>query len=264
MGCGSDKHEQVREAYARAAGSVGGSDAERASLAVGYSDTDITEAGDSANLGLACGNPQAIANIVAGEVVVDLGSGAGFDALLVAPKLGPSGRFIGVDMTPAMLERARINSVNAGCADVVEFREGLIEALPVTSATVDVVISNCVINLSPDKPKVFAEIFRVLKPGGRIAISDIALDRPLPAELRASGDAWNACLGGAVTWAEYEAIIQHAGFKGVRHTRVSAASLLGSCGNDPLTQELIASAQPEMLQQVMSSVFSYSITARKP
>lgn len=261
--CGNeDKHAQVREAYAGV--SVGGSDAKRATLAVGYSDADIAEAGDSANLGLACGNPQAIADIVEGEVVLDLGSGAGFDALLVAPKLGSSGRFIGVDMTPAMLERARVNSVNAGYAGIVEFREGLIEALPVTSATVDVAISNCVINLSPDKPKVFAEIFRVLKPGGRIAISDIVLDRALPAELKANGDAWNACLGGAVTWAEYEAIIQEAGFEGLRYTRVNAASLLNSCGNDPLTQQLIASAEPEMLRQVMSSVFSYSITAHKP
>ena len=261
---GGEQRTQIREAYARAAQTVGGTDAKRATLAVGYSDADISQAGDSANLGLACGNPQAIADIVAGEVVLDLGSGAGFDALLVAPKLGPSGRFIGVDMTPAMLERARINSVNAGYAGIVEFREGLIEALPVGSATVDVAISNCVINLSPDKPQVFAEIFRVLKPGGRIAISDIALDRALPPELAASGDAWNACLGGAVTWAEYEAIIEAAGFEDIRHTRVSAASLLSSCGNDPLTQQLIASAEPEMLRQAMGSVFSYSITARKP
>lgn len=259
-----EQHTQIREAYARAAQSVGGSDAKRATLAVGYSDADLGQAGDSANLGLACGNPQAIADIVAGEVVLDLGSGAGFDALLVAPKLGPSGRFIGVDMTPAMLERARINSVNAGYAGIVEFREGLIEALPVGSATVDVAISNCVINLSPDKPQVFSEIFRVLKPGGRIAISDIALDRPLPAELAASGDAWNACLGGAVTWSQYEAIIKAAGFEDIRHTRVSAASLLSSCGNDPLTQRLIASAEPEMLRQAMDSVYSYSITAHKP
>jgi len=263
-GGNGDQHVQVREAYARAAQSAGGSDAKRATLAVGYSDADISQAGDSANLGLACGNPQAIADIVAGEVVLDLGSGAGFDALLVAPKLGASGRFIGVDMTPAMLERARINSVNAGCAGIVEFREGLIEALPVGSATVDVAISNCVINLSPDKPQVFSEIFRVLKPGGRIAISDIALDRPLPSELAESGDAWNACLGGAVTWSEYEAIIKAAGFEDVRHTRVSAASLLSSCGSDPLTQQLIASAEPEMLRQAMDSVYSYSITARKP
>lgn len=259
---GEEKHAQVREAYAGV--SAGGRDAKRATLAVGYSDADIDEAGESANLGLACGNPQAIAGIVEGEVVLDLGSGAGFDALLVAPKLGSSGRFIGVDMTPEMLERARTNSVNAGYAGILEFREGLIEALPVISATVDVAISNCVINLSPDKPQVFAEIFRVLKPGGRIAISDIVLDRPLPAELRASGEAWNACLGGAVTWEEFETIIQAAGFEGLHYTRVSAASLLSSCGNDPLTQQLIASAEPEMLRQVMSSVFSYSITAHKP
>lgn len=265
-GCcgGGEQHAQVREAYGRAVQTVDGSDAKRATLAVGYSDADIRQAGGVSNFGLACGNPQAIADIVAGEVVLDLGSGAGFDALLVAPKLGSSGRFIGVDMTPAMLERARVNSVNAGYAGVVEFREGLIEALPVRSSTVDVVISNCVINLSPDKPRVFAEIFRVLKPGGRIAISDIALDRALPAELAASGDAWNACLGGAVTWAEYETMLLASGFQSVAHTRVSAASLLTSCGNDPLTQRLIASAEPEMLRQAMSSVYSYSITARKP
>ncbi len=260
-------HAQVREAYAKAADTpTDGSEAlaQQAARAVGYSATDVSEAGSNANLGLACGNPQAIAQIQPGEVVLDLGSGAGFDALIAAPKLGDSGRFIGVDMTPAMLERARTNVANAGFARIAEFREGLIEQLPVVSGSVDLVISNCVINLSPDKAQVFREIYRVLKPGGRIAISDIALDRELPPQLKTSGAAWNACVGGAITWSEYREMIQHAGLAEISHTRVSAASLLGSCGNDPISQQLIATVEPAILEQAMRSVYSYSIQARKP
>lgn len=261
-----DIHDQVRKAYSGAAAIPNGGAAgvaQKAARAVGYSAADLDRAGGDANLGLACGNPHAIAQLKAGEVVLDLGSGAGFDALIALPKLGASGRFIGVDMTPEMLERARVNVVNAGYAGTAEFREGLIEDLPVASGSVDVVISNCVINLSPDKPAVFREIFRVLRPGGRIAISDIALDHDLPPELRASGAAWDACLGGAITWTAYRELIDEAGFAQIEHSRVSAASLLGSCGNDPLSQQLIATVEPDMLKRAMGSVYSYSIQARK-
>ncbi len=166
-------HDVVQTGYAEIARQGGGccgsaaakTHAEAASR-IGYTEEDATGAAAEANLGLGCGNPTALASLKAGEVVVDLGSGAGFDALLSAEKLGPEGRFIGVDMTPEMLERARTNAVNAGYARTVEFREGLIENLPVASDTVDVVMSNCVVNLSPDKPQVFREAYRVLKPGG--------------------------------------------------------------------------------------------------
>jgi DNA-binding MarR family transcriptional regulator/SAM-dependent methyltransferase len=176
--------------------------AETATL-IGYAEEDVTGAAADANLGLGCGNPTALASLKPGETVVDLGSGAGFDALLSAERLGPEGRFIGVDMTPEMLERARTNAVSAGHARTVEFREGLIENLPVASDSVDVVISNCVINLSPDKAQVFREAHRVLKPGGRLAVSDIVLSEPLPEEVVRMAASWIACVGGASTEEEY-------------------------------------------------------------
>lgn len=256
-------HTQVRSAYSGAAQSGCSAANAPAALALGYAPEDLKGVAGEANLALGCGNPQALAQIQEGEVVVDLGSGAGFDALLAAPKLGESGRFIGVDMTPAMLEKARTNAVKAGVARNVEFREGLIEALPIASSSVDVVISNCVINLSPDKDAVFREIFRVLKPGGRIAISDIVLDAALPKELQEHAPAWNACLGGAIPEAEYMEKIRQAGFVDLSFERRSAGELLQTCGNDPLTQQLIATTEPATLTRVVKSVFSYSIQARK-
>ena len=166
------------------------------SLKVGYSPEDVSSAPQGADLGLGCGNPQAIASLKPGEIVLDLGAGAGFDAFLAARQVGPSGCVIGVDMTPAMLEKASRNAAKAGIRNV-EFRLGEIEHLPVADASVDVIMSNCVINLSPDKPAVFAEAFRVLKPGGRIAVSDVVAIKPLPDALARSVTAHAGCIAGA-------------------------------------------------------------------
>jgi SAM-dependent methyltransferase len=169
---------------------------------------------EGANLGLSCGNPQAIANLSEGETVLDLGSGAGFDCLLAARKVGPAGRVIGVDMTDAMLEKARSNSAKAGLRNV-EFRKGDIEALPVEDRSVDVVISNCVLNLVPDKDRAFREILRVLKPGGRLAISDMAWEREPDEAIRRDLEAIVGCIGGALLLDDYVARLRAAGFNRV-------------------------------------------------
>ncbi len=231
---------------------------------IGYTDEDIAGPAAEANLGLGCGNPTALASLQPGEVVVDLGSGAGFDALLAAEKLGTEGRFIGVDMTPEMLERARKNSVNAGYARSVEFREGLIENLPVASDTADVVISNCVINLSPDKPQVFREAYRVLKPGGRLAVSDILLTQPLPQDVAELAASWIACVGGASTEEEYFGHIRAAGFEGLEYTRKPANMLLTADLQDPLWKAAVELIGEDRIHELSDTVFSYSITARKP
>ncbi len=231
---------------------------------LGYSEQDVTGAAADANLGLGCGNPTALASLRPGETVVDLGSGAGFDALLSAEKLGPEGRFIGVDMTPEMLERARTNAVNAGYARTVEFREGLIEELPVASESVDVVISNCVINLSPDKARVFREAFRVLKPGGRLAVSDIVLSEALPAAITEIAASWIACVGGASTEEEYLGYMRDAGFRDIEVSRTPAAPLLTPNLQDPMWKAALELIGEDRIREVADTVFSYSITARRP
>jgi arsenite methyltransferase len=171
-----------------------------------------------AELGLSCGNPVAFSHLAPGHVVLDLGSGAGKDVFLAAQKVGEAGRAIGVDMTPEMLSLARKNAVKflaaTGLANV-EFREGTIEALPVDDVSVDVVISNCVINLSPDKPQVFREVFRVLRPGGKMVVSDIVLNRPLPDAVKANDDVYTSCIAGALLREEYLGAIRAAGFSAV-------------------------------------------------
>lgn len=257
-------HEIVRSGYGRVAERDAPEVAERTSRRLGYSEEDVSGVAAVGNLGLGCGNPGALAELREGETVVDLGSGAGFDALLAAPKLGPTGRFIGVDMTPSMLERARTNAVNAGFARTVEFREGLIEDLPIASGCADVVISNCVINLSPDKARVFGEAFRVLKSGGRLAVTDIVLSEPLPAEVARSGSAWVGCVAGALVENEYLGHIHAAGFREVTFTRTPASGMLESCSCDPIMQEALRDIGPERIAELAKSVFSYSISARKP
>lgn len=219
----TDIRETVRAAYGRiataetgccgpAAGCCGTApDAADMARRMGYAEADLAAAPEGANLGLGCGNPQAIADLEPGETVIDLGSGAGFDAFLAARAVGPAGRVVGVDMTPEMLAKARANAVRVGAANV-EFRLGEIENLPLADACADVVISNCVINLSPDKPRVFVEAFRVLKPGGRLAVSDVVRRNGVPPGDAADIEALCGCVAGAASVAEIEAALQAAGF----------------------------------------------------
>jgi SAM-dependent methyltransferase len=212
----------VRARYAEAArgtascGALCGCVENAADLAesFGYTAEELATVPEGANLGLSCGNPQALAALKAGETVLDLGSGAGFDVFLAAPKVGPSGRVVGVDMTDAMLERARAHAAKAGYANV-EFGKGELEALPVEDGSIDVAISNCVLNLVPDKDRAFREIHRVLKSGGRLAISDMAWEvEPGPA-VRHNLEALVGCIGGALVLDDYVSRLKRAGFKSV-------------------------------------------------
>jgi len=183
--------------------------------ALGYSEAELTAVPEGADLGLGCGNPQAIAALRPGETVLDLGSGGGIDCFLAARQVGPTGKVIGVDMTPEMIDRARDGAAKAGTRNV-EFRLGEIEHLPVADATVDVILSNCVINLSPDKPAVFRETLRVLKPGGRLAVSDVVATAPLPEDVRGNIELHVGCVAGAATVDELESMLTDAGFADIR------------------------------------------------
>lgn len=216
---------------------------------MGYSAAEMAAIPEGANLGLGCGNPQAIASLRPGEVVVDLGSGAGIDCLLAAPAVGPAGRVIGVDMTHEMLAKARSNAKKLGAANV-EFRLGEIEHLPVADGVADVVISNCVVNLVPDKAQVFREAFRVLKPGGRVAISDVVNIAPLPEALASDPALLCGCVSGAVPAETVAMLLRAAGF-----TDVDVAVKADS-------RELVASWAPG--RGVEACVASANIAARKP
>ena len=212
----------VRSKYGAVAGSgLSSADAgvNAVAQAFGYSAEELASIPQEANMGLSCGNPTATAALRPGEVVVDLGCGGGLDVFLAAEKVGPSGRAIGIDMTPEMLELARRNATrgrNGQPITNVEFHQASIDSMPLSDQTVDCVISNCVINLAPDKPAVFREIIRVLKPGGRLAVSDIALKQPLPPEIAGDLMAYVGCIAGAIPITEYRTQLQAAGFEAVQ------------------------------------------------
>ncbi|MBI5381153.1 MAG: arsenite methyltransferase [Opitutae bacterium] len=209
---------------------------------LGYSATELAAAPAGSDLGLGCGNPIALASIRPGETVLDLGSGAGFDCFLAARQLNGTGHVIGVDMTPAMIAKARGHVRKSGFANV-EFRLGEIEHLPVADATVDLIISNCVVNLSPEKPQVFREAFRVLKSGGRLALSDIVALQPLPERLRNQLAEIGACIGGASLVSELEATLRAAGFARVEVVpKPGSRELIASWSDDPTVADFVVSA----------------------
>lgn len=199
---------------AKSSGCCSNKKAQRQSGEMGYSEDEMNDVPTGSNLGLGCGNPVAIASLKSGESVLDLGSGAGFDAFLAVRKVGKEGRVIGVDMTDEMLEKARENAKKGGFTNV-EFRKGDIEDLPVKDEEVDVVISNCVINLAPDKEKVFRETYRALKPGGRLMVSDVVLTKPLPDNLKNDKDLLIGCVSGAILKEDYLNLLKKTGFSDI-------------------------------------------------
>ena len=237
--------------------------ADEISKNIGYSDEELKNVPEGSNLGLGCGNPTAIASLKEGETVIDLGSGAGFDCFLASKKVGKTGKVIGVDMTPEMLKKARENAKNGNYKNV-EFRKGEIENLPVENNSVDVIISNCVINLSPNKKKVFNESFRVLKHGGRLAISDIVILKELPEFIKKSYEAYVGCISGAVLKEKYIEMIREAGFKNIiiNDERVFPVDL---ALKNPITQELIKKEgiSDEELEKIANSIVSIKLTCEK-
>lgn len=232
---------------------------------IGYSEEDLQEVPEGANLGLGCGNPVALATLKEGEIVLDLGSGAGFDCFLAAARVGSSGKVIGVDMTPEMIDKARSNAEKSEY-DNIEFRLGEIEHLPTADNSVDAIISNCVINLSPAKDEVFAEAYRVLKPGGRLMISDVVLLKELPVEIRSSVEAYIGCLSGAILKEEYLQTMKAAGFKDIEIIK-EAAIPADLWFNDSIAKEIIeklsAKLSPEEIRKAAESVASVQIYAVK-
>jgi len=236
---------------------------EKISRKIGYTDTDMSAVPEESNLGLGCGNPIALASLKEGDTVLDLGSGAGFDCFLAANKVGSTGKVIGVDMTPEMVEKARGNA-KKGNYQNVEFRLGEIEKLPVEDNSVDVIISNCVVNLSPDKKKVFEESFRVLKPGGSLMVSDIVLLKDLPDVIKNSPPAYINCIAGAVKKNEYLGAIREAGFSDV--AIVDEVSLPFEVqGNDPVAKAIIEDVHipAERLEGIVNSVVSIKVYGKK-
>ncbi|MDO9129889.1 MAG: arsenite methyltransferase [Anaerolineales bacterium] len=236
-------HEAVRERYAGYARTASTCCGDGSNLL--YPEELLTAVpGEVANFTLGCGDPITLADLKPGETVLDLGSGGGLDCFLAAKKVGASGRVIGVDMTPEMLERAQASATRLGFANV-EFRHGYLENLPVEESSVDVVISNCVINLSPDKPQVFREVFRVLNPGGRVSVSDIVTNGPLPEAIQKSMEAWGACVAGALDVKDYTRGLEEAGFAQIKVQPKGGAS------------ELVEA------EALKGTIFSATITARK-
>lgn len=259
-----DIKDSIRENYGRiarqsGASCCGGAKPSHELEVAGYTATEKQAAPAGSDMGLGCGNPVAIADLRRGETVLDLGSGGGFDCFLAANAVGPDGHVIGVDMTEDMIAVATRNAESARYANV-EFRLGEIEALPVDDESVDVIISNCVINLVPDKNRAFAEAFRVLRPGGRLHVSDIVLGNDLPAAIAASIEAYVGCVAGAVTRSDYLAAMQDNGFTEIAIEReVDAAALLGGCC-DP-DADACSCAMPALPDGLVASV---TLSARKP
>ena len=269
-----DIKEAVKKGYAKVAqmglsccsgGSCcsGSTSAAAISKNIGYDDNDLSAVPEGANLGLGCGNPVALASLKAGDTVLDLGSGAGFDAFLASRKVGTSGRVIGIDMTPEMIEKARRNAVKGDFKNV-EFKLGEIEELPVSNDSVDVIISNCVINLTPDKQKVFVEALRVLKPGGRLMVSDIVLRKALPKAVRASIEAYVGCISGAVIREDYIGYIKKAGFDTIEVIG-EAEFPIGDMAHDITAQAVKddPTITPDELIEIAKSVVSIKISAIK-
>ena len=266
--------DTVREGYAAIAtgrsacccggGSCGTNDPTRLAEAIGYTAQSLASLPDGANMGLSCGNPVAIAALKEGQTVLDLGSGGGFDVFQAGQIVKAAGRVIGVDMTPEMLGKARKNidfyQQNTGL-DNVEFRLGEIEHLPVADNCIDVVLSNCVINLSPDKPQVWREVFRVLKPGGKVSVSDLALLQPLPEDIREMAAALVGCVAGAALVEDTRAMLEAAGFAAIVLTPKPDYVRSMQNWNDPLYRQ-IAEALPKS-EQLADYIVSLSIEATK-
>jgi len=271
----SEIKKKVREGYAKIAkkessccaptSSCGSADlAQAVSKNIGYTDEELGSVPEGANLGLGCGNPVALASLAEGETVLDLGSGAGFDCFLAANKVGKVGKVIGVDMTPEMIEKARENAQKSNYQNV-EFRLGEIENIPAADNSVDAVISNCVINLAPDKGRVFQETFRVLKPGGRLMVSDIVLLKELPEFIRDSIAAYVGCVSGAMRKENYLGAIKKAGFREVK-IMGEAAFPIDSIVNDPTAKAIIKEMNipPDEIKDISNSVLSIKVQGIKP
>jgi arsenite methyltransferase len=264
----------VREGYARIAKQATSNYASRRccgvdlhddlSKRIGYTDEELKAAPPGSNLGLGCGNPVALASIKEGETVLDLGSGAGFDCFLASYKVGPKGKVIGVDMTSEMVEKARANAKKGNYTNI-DFRQGELENMPVADNYIDIVISNCVINLVPDKRRVFIEALRVLKPGGRLVVSDIVLLKELPQFVKTSTEAYIGCLAGAVMKDEYIEAMKSAGFSGIQI--VDESSFPIECllfdSVEPAFSDM-PKTSPRQLKEVEESISSIKVIASKP
>jgi len=266
--------KEVRKRYAKVAKTSGSCCAsnvsccsapsnEQVSKMIGYSNEEMDSVPEGSNLGLGCGNPTALASLNEGERVLDLGSGAGFDCFLAAKKVGKQGKVIGVDMTPEMLDKARANA-KKGKYTNVEFRLGEIENLPAADQSVDVIISNCVINLSTDKKRVFEEAFRVLAPNGRIMVSDIVLLKPLPKAVQENMEAYAGCIAGAEIKDKYLELIRKAGFHEVRVLEEKTYPLEYIISEETLTEAIkIAKMTERKLKAIGETIVSVKIAAEK-
>jgi SAM-dependent methyltransferase/rubrerythrin len=261
--------EKVRAGYtatAQGTGTLVAPDPEGQALAFGYTADALSSVPEGTNLGLGCGNPTGAASLAAGQTVVDLGCGPGFDAFIASQAVGPTGRVIGVDMTAALLERARATARSGGYANV-EFRLGTMEALPLDDGVADVVVSNCAINLSPEKERVFAEAVRVLRPGGRLQVSDLVVEEELPDAIRASVEAYVGCVGGATTLAEYTALVHGAGFEDVEVVASFALSDIIT-PSDPRVRDILIDAgvsfTDDEVRRILSTIKGVSVRATRP